>query len=498
MAVVILVAGLLFIGSVAGAFSIGTELFPSVDSGQLTVTLNMPKGTKLEDTAAAANKITEIIMDIDDVETVGASIGGGMFGMVGMGRMRGLGGGTDSVSYYVTLKSDRLNSTDKVAQVIRDRTQDLGYQVSAESTSMDISALTGGTIALNIRGREFDTLEKIAGEVADIVSSVEGTVDISDGIEETTPELRVIVDKDKSISKGLTVVQVFMEINKLLSDEQAATALSMGGKDYDVFVMDESVNCGITKHDILELKIPAPNGDPVPLKDIANIVEAKGFLSITRRDQQRYVTVRAELAEGYNIGIVSNKIEAKLKDYHLPEGYAIEIEGENRMIREAFSDLFLMLAMAVAFIYMIMVAQFQSLLSPFIVMFTIPLAFTGGFLGLLVTGNPVSIVAFVGFILLAGVVVNNGIVFVDYVNQLRQEGLSKYDALIKAGNDRLRPILMTALTTIFALFTLSLGAGEGTELIQPMAITAIGGLAYATLLTLILIPVLYNAFHRKA
>jgi multidrug efflux pump subunit AcrB len=340
-------------------------------------------------------------------------------------------------------------------------------------------------------------LEQIATDVSEIVSSVEGTIDVTDGIEETAPELRVVVDKDKSISKGLTVAQVFVQINSILSEDPSVTAISIDNKEYEVFIKENSEKADIGHNDLLSLEISNPMGNKVLLGDIASIEEASGFSSINRTNQQRNVTINADLAEGYNVGLVSDEISSILDGYEVPDGYSVEMGGETRMIGDSFNDLLLMLLLAVLFIYLIMVAQFQSLLSPFIVMFTIPLAFTGGFLGLMATGNPISIVAFVGLIVLAGVVVNNGIVFVDYVNKMREEGLSKYDALIKAGNDRMRPILMTALTTIFALSTLALGAGDGTEMMQPMAITAIGGLIYATLVTLVFVPVLYDAFHKN-
>jgi multidrug efflux pump subunit AcrB len=362
---------------------------------------------------------------------------------------------------------------------------------------MDMSMLSGGTIAINIMGREFDTLEKIARDVAEIVSSVEGTADVSDGIEDTAPELRIVVDKEKSIARGLTVAQVFMEINKLLAGETVATSISIENKDYDVLVKDEREKSSIMRSDIMDFKIASPQGEKVAIKDIALIEEARGFSAINRTNQQRYVTVRAELEEGYNIGLVSNQINSKLAVYQAPEGYSIEMSGERKMISETFRDLLFMLLIAIAFIYLIMVAQFQSLLSPFIIMFTIPLAFTGGFLALIITGNPVSTISFIGLIILAGVVVNNGIVFVDYVNKMREDGMNKKDAIYKAGNDRIRPIFMTALTTVFGLSTISAGAGMGTEIIQPMAITAIGGLVYATFLTLILVPVLYDSFHKS-
>ncbi|WP_026477409.1 efflux RND transporter permease subunit [Alkaliphilus transvaalensis] len=491
---VILTVLILFVGSIAGSVRMGTELFPSADSGQISVRLSMPSGTMFDDMTKVADEVTKIIMEIEEVETVGASIGGGMMGMGALG-MGGSGG--ESISFNITLSQDRNRSTDEVIQVIRDQAQSDDYELTVDNSGMDMAAMAGAAVEIQIRGREFDTLETIAKDIAEIVASVEGTIDIDSGVQETAPEMRFIVDKDKSIAKGLTVAQVFMEINSVLANETATTTLTLGSKDYELFVKDEAGRENISIEDILELSITTPQGESVQIKEIVNVEEARGFASIRRTNQQRYITVTAALADGYNVGLVNNEISDKLSDYNPPEGYIIDMGGESEMIRESFKDLFLMLILGVAFIYLIMVAQFQSLLSPFIVMFTIPLAFTGGFIGLMVTRSPISIVAMIGLIVLAGVVVNNGIVFVDYINKMREEGMSKRDAIVKAGNDRIRPILMTALTTIFALSTMSVGAGEGTEMMQPLAITATGGLIYATLLTLVLIPVLYDSFHRK-
>ena len=205
----------------------------------------------------------------------------------------------------------------------------------------------------------------------------------------------------------------------------------------------------------------------------------------------------AEIDKDHNIGLVSEEISKKLKDYEVPDGYSISMVGEDETINEAMGELAKMLALAVAFIYLIMVAQFQSLLSPFIVMFTIPLAFTGGFLGLYLSGSEVSIIAMLGFIMLAGIIVNNGIVLVDYINQLRRGGIEKKEAIIQAGKTRIRPILMTALTTILGLSTMAAGLGMGADMMQPMAIVVIGGLVYGTLLTLFVVPCIYDLLNRK-
>lgn len=490
---VIIIVFALFGASIYGALNMGTQLFPPTDSGQINVTLTLPAGSNFNDLTMTADEVAAQILELGEVESVGASVGGGMFGM---GGLSGDGGGA-TASLYVTLMDDRDLSTDEVVSKIIDVASSDAYELSVSGTDMNMGAMTGSGISIEIKGNDFDTLERIANEIASIAEKVEGTADVSSGVEVTAPELRLTVDKEKSIANGLTVASVFMEVNKLLSDDAKATALSQMNGDIDVFVKDSDSDRAITRDDILNLTITSPTGAAVKVGDVADMVEANGFKSINRSNQQRYVTVSASLAEGYNIGIVSKELETAIEGYEVPSGYTLNMTGENETINDSFKDLFLMLALAIVFIYLIMVAQFQSLLSPFIVMFTIPLAFTGGFIGLMVAGMPLSIVAFVGLIVLTGIVVNNGIVFVDYANKMREEGLSLQDALIKTGTDRLRPILMTALTTIFALSTTSIGAGTGTEMMQPMAVTAIGGLIYATLLTLILVPVLYAITHKE-
>ena len=235
----------------------------------------------------------------------------------------------------------------------------------------------------------------------------------------------------------------------------------------------------------------------VRLSEIAAIGEGVSPTAINRENQARTITVTAAIAEGSNIGLVSREVEKRLADYEMPEGYTFALEGENEMISSTMGDLVLMIALAVVLIYLIMTAQFQSLLSPFIVLFTIPLAFTGGLLALWITGKELSVIAMLGFLMLAGVVVNNGIVFVDYVNQLRLEGMDRTEALVRTGRDRIRPILMTAMTTVFGLFTMALGLGSGGDMLQPLAIVTIGGLAYATLLTLFVVPAIYDIFLKK-
>lgn len=248
----------------------------------------------------------------------------------------------------------------------------------------------------------------------------------------------------------------------------------------------------------LTVKGTDENGESVevPLEEIADFEAAEALTSINRADQSRYVTVSAVIAEGYNVGLVSADVEEKLADYEMPAGYRLVFSGENEMINDAMGQIMLMMVLAIAFMYLIMVAQFQSLKSPFIILFTIPLAFTGGFLGLFVTGSEISVIAMIGFVMLAGIIVNNGIVLIDYTNQLRENGMEKKEAILEAGRTRLRPVLMTALTTILALSTMVFSHDMGSEMARPMAVVTIGGLLYGTLLTLIVIPCVYDMFNR--
>jgi HAE1 family hydrophobic/amphiphilic exporter-1 len=296
---------------------------------------------------------------------------------------------------------------------------------------------------------------------------------------------------------GLTVAQVYQEVANALETEKTSTTLTLDSDDYSVVI---GKNSNVTRENLLDYTIKATkDGEEVDLKlrEISTIETAQGLNSINRENQSRYVTVSCAIDSKHNIGLVSREVESKLDKYLLPDGYTLEISGENETINNALKDMVLMVSMAVIFIYLIMVAQFQSLLSPFIVMFTIPLAFTGGLLALLITNTNISVISMLGFLVLSGVVVNNGIVFVDYINQLRLDGMDKKEAIVKTGRDRIRPILMTALTTILAMSTMAMAVGMGAEMTQGLAIVTIGGLTYSTILTLFVVPSLYDLLHRK-
>lgn len=485
----------LLVVSVVAALSNGTAFMSDMDSPQLTVSVQMEEGASLKDTAEVTDQVVERILEIDDVQDVGAMTSGSSMSM-----LTGAGGGSStSTSVYVAAKEDKTMSNEEIARLIQDKTADLNAEITVDTSSMDMSAMGGSGISIQVRGRDLDTIQRVAGEVAAIVESVEGTADVSDGLEESGEELRIVIDRDKAVEYGLTVAQVYTQIYAKLADASSATVLVAADKDYNVYVKN-GTDMELTRQLLRDLEVKGTDEDgeetKVALDTIASFDNAMSLTSISRADQTRYVSVSASIADGYNVGKVASVLEQKLAGYEVPEGCKLEFSGENETINEAMEQVLLMLVLALVFMYLIMVAQFQSLLSPFIIMFTIPLAFTGGFLGLFISGSEVSVIAMIGFVMLAGIIVNNGIVLIDYMNQLRADGMEKREAILTAGRTRLRPVLMTALTTILALSTMVFSHDMGSEMAKPMAVVTIGGLLYGTLLTLVVIPCIYDYFIR--
>ena len=473
----------------------GTAFIPAMDSPQMSAILTMPRGAAQQDAYAMADTVMERIAAVDGVETVGAMSGGS-----GMSSMMGGSSSGGSITYYILLSDDRTATNADVSAAIEAQVADLDCTVEVQESTMDMSALGGSGVELVITGRGLDEMNAIADDLRGILRSTEGLVDISENSVTGNPETRITVDKYKAMQHGLTVAQIYSELAAELKAENTATTLTLDGTDTPVVVVKPAGQAP-TRGNIMDHAFTVTNAEgeeeTVRLYDIAAKQETDSVSSINRENGARTMSVSAGVDARHNIGLVSRELEKKLADYELPEGYTVEIAGENETINSAMTDLVKMIALAVVFIYLIMVAQFQSLMSPFIVMFTIPLAFTGGLLALWLTGSELSIIAMLGFLVLAGVVVNNGIVFVDNINQLRLAGMDRTEAILETGRTRIRPVLMTALTTILAMSTMALGIGDGAEMTQPMAIVTIGGLTYATLLTLLVVPVLYDTFRKK-
>ena len=497
--VVFLLVLVLLVGSAAAAFAKGTAFMPDMDSTQISMTVTLPKDTPLSHTGEVTDEILYKIAEIDEVVDIGAMANASSLTMLtGNGNSS-----TNETAVYISLDENKKRTNEVIADEIENRISDIvereDAEIAIETSSMDMSAMGGSGITVQIEGRELDTLQELAKEVAGIVEGVEGTTEVSDGLEESTGELRIIVDRDKAIEHGFTVAQVFQQIQGKLAAATSATSLETEIRDYDVYVKNAE-DMTLTRELVKDLTLDRTKNDgskeTVKLSELATFEDTETSMSVNRLNQTRYIPVTAQLADGYNIGLVSDAVEKALEDYELPDGYTIEMTGENETITDAMQQLYLMLILALIFMYLIMVAQFQSLLSPFIIMFTIPLAFTGGFLGLLISGSEVSVIALIGFVMLSGIIVNNGIVLVDYINQLRAQGMEKKEAIMTAGRTRMRPVLMTAMTTILALSTMVFSHDMGADMSRPMSVVTIGGLTYGTLLTLIVIPCIYDVFSR--
>ena len=493
---VFILAVALLVVSMSASLSKGfTFMDMNMESNQLSVMVSAKEDEILsfEELTGLSDEVIDRISTIEGIDTIGAMIGGGA--------LMSMDGSGDSVSMYITLEEDADVTLEEVVAQINERTQDMDCLVLADISSNDMTAMIGSGITVQISGRDMETLQELTAEVTKVVESIEGTMDVENGLDDSTASFTISVDKEKAAEYGMTVAQVFQLVYSEMASANTATTISTDLNDYEVYVQSEEQS-DVTLADIRGLKFTYTDrltGDEeeISLSTIANFVEGRAMNSIRRDGQNRYLSVSASIDADHNVTLVSNAIMDKIELMDIPAGYEIKMTGEDEMINESMEQLVLMMVLAVIFIYLIMVAQFQSLLSPFIIMFTIPLAFTGGFAALFFTGKEVSVVAMIGFIMLAGIIVNNGIVLVDYMNQLRRKGMDKKDAIIKAGKTRLRPVLMTALTTILAMSTMAMGLGKGSEMMQPMAIVEVGGLVYGTLLTLFVVPCLYDAFNRN-
>ncbi len=494
---IVFIAVIVLLGtSVVAAFSRGYSFMDmNMETNQISATISAKEDQTLTfgELTEMADEVVEKAMTIDGIETIGAMAGGSALSMMGSSS-------TDSISMYMILDEESEVSSADVIEQLDELTKDMDCEVTTDTSASDMTSLMGSGLTINVKGNNLDKLQELAGEVAKVVENTEGTVDVDDGLANTTPSFTISVDKEKAAKYGMTVAQVFQLVYGEMASSTSATTISTDVNDYQVYVQSEE-QFDVTLDDIKNLTFTYTdregNETEVELSDIAQFEEGYTLGTINRDAQTRYISVTAGVDDDHNVSLLSNEIQKELDKIDLPEGYSIEMAGEDEMIADAMNQLYLMLLLAVIFIYLVMVAQFQSLLSPFIIMFTIPLAFTGGLFALYFTGNEVSVVAMIGFVMLAGIIVNNGIVMVDFINQLRRGGMEKKDAIIESGKTRLRPILMTALTTILSMSTMAVGLGEGSEMMQPMAIVTVGGLLYGTLLTLIVVPCIYDAFNRN-
>ncbi|MDO4805111.1 MAG: efflux RND transporter permease subunit [Lachnospiraceae bacterium] len=522
--------------------TMGIVVIPEINGDDIQVTVTTPEEDSREASYEKAGQVMEVIMGIDGVGDVGVMDSSSTTGLI----TSFSSSSDDYGSYicYVTPETGAFSSkmTDLVERIEK-ATSHIDAEIEVSTGGMsDMSSMMASGLSINIYGNDLGTLKDISEEVMEYVGQVKGFDNISNGSEDSEKALHLVIDKDKAMSYGLTVAQIYAEISQRLTTSVKSTTITSGGKNLEVVIKDETKT--LTKENILDMEFDTSQsaammqgassmgtsgsggmssgmdasafasmlgGDDDEddeeeekeeetthyLREFATLRETTALSSVNRKNLTRYITVKADTLEGYNTELLTRELKKKMRGYKPPNGFRVELEGENTEIRKMVTQMTELMAVALLFIYLVMVAQFQSLLSPFIVLFTIPLAFTGGMLGLILAGEQLSMLSLMGFLILMGTVVNNGIVFVDYANQLRIGGLAREDALVATGMTRMRPILMTALTTILAMSNMIIGGGMGSQLGRGMAIVIAGGLIYATFMTLYVIPIMYDILFKR-
>lgn len=476
-------------GSIALYPGIGAEFIPSMDQGQIELDARLPAGTSLSRTERMAARLEEEITSLPEVDYVLTNVG--TSGNVMQAGGNATGSGVSSLFIKLTSPGERDRTTAEIIEEIRNKFNLPDVEMSVTSMDMIGGNLGGGKpVYIQIEGDNLDTLAAISAEIKDKITGIEGIREIEDSFAEGRPELQIAINRSLAADYGLRTGQIGSIIENSLRGN-VATRYEEEGEEYDVRVKldEEDIR---TPSQLENLMLSSPTGVRVPLSSVASFQITEGPQTIERENQVRYATVTADLYQA-DLGRVMEKIQGKLdQELTLPPGYTIKYGGQYSEMVESFAELYFAFILAVILVYMVMASQFESLLHPFIILFTVPMAVIGVLLGLYVTGHNFSVVSVIGIVMLAGIVVNNAIVLVDYINTLRKEGKNIREAVLAAAPIRLRPILMTALTTILALLPLALGLGEGAEIQAPMAVVVIGGLTVATLLTLYVVPVLYS------
>jgi HAE1 family hydrophobic/amphiphilic exporter-1 len=489
-----------FILSLFSMRFIGNEFIPEEDTGDIRITVNLRLGTRLEETDKVAKRIEDIFQkEVPEAKFIFARPGT----TPGIGRAAGAGSSGEHIvvaGAKLVSKSERKRSVFEVGQVLRKKIRDIPGVLKVDiSTGNPIGRMITGTggkaIQVEIIGHSFEDTEALAERIRVVMEKVPGAVDASISREINSPELRIEVDRQKAAVLGLDMTTIASSM-KTYIEGSTATKYREKGETYDIYVrLEEASRSKI--EDIGNLSIVSPvTGKQTKLANFVKIYEVAGPVEIERQNRERVIRAECNVYKR-SAGKVREDIRDALRKITIPSDIMINFGGEAEEQKKAFVDLTLLLALGIILVYMVMAAQFESLLDPFIIMFAVPFTFTGVFLAFLVTGTTLSIITFLGIIMLMGIVVNNAIVLISYINILRARGYSMLEAVTQGGKDRLRPVLMTTITTLVGLLPLALSRGEGSETWQPLGITMIGGLTVSTLITMLFVPTLYAMFESK-
>jgi HAE1 family hydrophobic/amphiphilic exporter-1 len=477
------------------------EFFPAQDNGIISATIELDQNLGVDYTTKIARQIDNIIYEkYPEITVVGTSSGVDDSGSAWAAMMSS--SGTYMINYIFRLPKRTERSSDRTIFEISDLfREDLARIPEIRQYEVIPGGQRGGmsgasTVDVKVFGYDTDTSNRVAGELKEIISGLEGTRDVQLSRDELRPEYNVMFDREKLAYYGINSATASTFVRNRING-LTATKYREDGDEYDVIVRYAEPH-RTTFEDVEQITLYSATGRPVKLSEVAAIEEEFALPTVERENRQRVVTVQSSVGEGYALGTVVKEVDAALADYATPEGVSLEVGGSMEDLQDMMSDFMWLLILVVLLVYIVMATQFESLKMPFIIMFTIPFAFTGVFLALWMTNTPLSMIAMIGAIMLVGIVTKNGIVMVDYTNLLIERGHTALDAVVASGKSRLRPVLMTSITTILGMVPMALGMGNGSELWQPMGIAIIGGMTFSTMLTLVVIPVLYAIFGVRA
>ncbi|NQU95643.1 MAG: efflux RND transporter permease subunit [Candidatus Omnitrophica bacterium] len=485
---------LIFLGSLFLFIPLDKELMPKVDQGQFTVKVDLPSGTRLEVTDRVARRIEDYLLGLPYVEDIN-SIVGSTKGKEAKDVLQRLG--SHQAEIRLTLKKKRKIKTQEAVQNIKSHLEVIGIEDANVDFILQESIFSAAVeestpIIIEIKGQNMPILTKITEKLMKKVEKIKGVYGVKTDMPEPSPEAKVFINKDKASLYNLSVFDIAQTAQIGLKG-YIASQLKEKGQEIDIRVrLREKDRDDFNK--LSRLQVHSPDGHVVPLFTVAKFGKGKGPSEIKRLDQERTILILANIFKRPLKDVISDITKA-INKLDIPEDFTVKLAGESEEMNESFNSLIFALVFSIILVYMIMAAQFESFFQPFIIMVTVPLSIIGVVLALFITGTSVNVVAFLGVIMLGGIVVNNGIVLIDYVNLLRAQGKSVYDSVVEASKARLRPILMTAMTTILGLVPMALAIGEGSELRSPLAISVIGGLFVSTFLTLLVVPAIYLLSH---
>ncbi len=470
------------------------EFFPPSDNGRISATVRLQQNVSVEYAAKIAREIDSIIYEkYPEIILVSASAGASS-GDNAFSAMQTTGSHIINYNLRLPRSGERERTIYQISDLLRrdfDQIPEIDrYEVTPGGNKGSMSG--SSYVQVKVYGHDINQTNDIANDLKSQLAQIPGMRDVQLSRDDLRPEYNVVFDRDKLAYYGMNSATASQAVRNRINGLDASKYRE-DGDEYDIVVRyGEPFRTSL--QDVENIVLYGGDSQPVKLKEVATIVEEFASPSIERENRQRVIYINASLGDGVALGTVVPQVNRILNEYPLPDGLTLDIGGTVEDQGDAFSDLLTLFVLIVILVYIVMATQFESLMFPFIIMFTIPLAFTGVFLALWITGTPLSIIALIGAIMLVGIVTKNGIVLVDYTNLLVERGSGVFDAVVAGGKSRLRPVLMTSFTTILGMFPLALGTGEGSETWQPMGIAVIGGLTCSTILTLLVVPVLYSVF----